>query len=105
MGSLFLGGRLFRPPQSAGAADLALSAWLLSPAQFLARLWQPVTGARLFDHAGCGGIQQLPLRASRKMARGWRPWLRAVVREERMRQWRRRGARVRQQPLIFAASL
>jgi len=38
-------------------------------------------------------------------ASGWRPWLRAVVRQERMRQWRRRVARVRQQPLILAASL
>ena len=32
------------------------------------------------DHAGCGGIQQLPVRASRMAARGWWPWLRAVVR-------------------------
>ena len=37
-------------------------------------------GAWLVDHAGCGGIQQLPVRASRMAARGWRPWLRAVVR-------------------------
>ena len=34
----------------------------------------------LVDHAGCGGIQALPVRASRMAARGWRPWLRAVVR-------------------------
>jgi protein-S-isoprenylcysteine O-methyltransferase Ste14 len=32
------------------------------------------------DHAGCGGIQVLPVRASRMAASGWRPWLRAVVR-------------------------
>jgi hypothetical protein len=38
-------------------------------------------------------------------ARGWWPWLRAVVREEWMRQWRCRVSGVRQQPLIFAASL
>jgi len=38
-------------------------------------------------------------------ARGWRSWVRAVVRQERTRQWRWRVARVRQQPLIFAASL
>jgi hypothetical protein len=35
---------------------------------------------RLVDHAGWGGIQQLPLRASRMAVRGWWPWLRAVVR-------------------------
>ncbi len=37
-------------------------------------------GARLVDHAGCGGIQQFPVSASRMAARGWWPWLRAVVR-------------------------
>src|ERR1039457_6849454 len=36
---------------------------------------------------------------------GRRWWLRALVRQERIRQWRCRVARVRQQPLIFAASL
>jgi len=50
----------------------------------------------LVDHVGCGGIQQLPVRASRMAARGWWPWLRAVVRQERIRQWRLRVARVRQ---------
>ncbi len=55
-------------------------------------------GSGLVDHAGWGGIQGLPLRASRIAARGWWPWLRAVVRQERMRQWRWRVARVRQQP-------
>ena len=36
-----------------------------------------------------------------RAARGWWPWLRAAARWERMRQWRCRVARVRQQPLIF----
>jgi hypothetical protein len=37
-------------------------------------------GSWLVDHGGCGGIQVLPLRASWMAARGWWPWLRAVVR-------------------------
>src|ERR1035437_653132 len=62
-------------------------------------------GYQLVDHVGAGGIQQVAVRASRMASIGRRWWLRALVRYERMRQWRCRVARVRQQPLIFAASL
>jgi len=41
---------------------------------------KPGRGSWLVDHVGCGGIQAFPVRASRMAARGWWPWLRAVVR-------------------------
>lgn len=34
----------------------------------------------VIDQAGCGGIQGLPIRASRMASRGWMAWWRAVVR-------------------------
>ena len=57
------------------------------------------------DHAAWGGIHGLVYRASRMASMGRRPWLRALTRWERIRQWRFRVARVRRQPWTLAASL
>jgi hypothetical protein len=70
--------------RAGGIAGLRLTNSGLGPAMIIRTMltYDGVTshGCGLVCHAGWGGIQQVPLRASRMAARGWWPWLRAVAR-------------------------